>query len=173
MAIFEEVPLIDSLKLPPRDDFDSRVYEVGGEYAAVSREDCEHFLLLLREYGIASYAARELGRSEVCFQVLRSQNRDFAAAWDWAEREASDRLELEARKRAVQGIQKPIWYKGDEVGSETVYSDSLLNTLLKAKHRDFKQVDEESDRRDAPVQQIVINTIPSGTRFDAPAAPEE
>lgn len=173
MAIFEEVPLIDSLKLPPRDDFDSKQFEVAGEYTAVSRADCEQFLMLLREYGIPSYAARELGRSEVCFQVLRSQNRDFAAAWDWAEREAADRLELEARRRAVQGIEKPIWYKGDEVGSETVYSDSLLNTLLKAKHRDFKQVDEENDRRDAPVQQIVINAIPSGTHYDKPAGTEE
>lgn len=168
MAVFEEVPLIDSLKLPPRDDFDSKQFEVAGEYSAVTRADCEQFLLYLREYGIASYAARELGRSEVCFQVLRSQNRDFAAAWDWAEREASDKLELEARKRAMQGVERAVWYKGDEVGTETIYSDTLLATLLKHKHRDFKQVEEESDRRDAPVQSIVINAIPSGTHYDRP-----
>lgn len=168
MAVFEEVPLIDSLKLPPRDAFDSKQFEVGDEYSAVTRVDCEQFLVLLRDCGIPSIAARELGRSEVCFQVFRSQNRAFAAAWDWAEREASDKLEMVARKRAIEGVERDIWYKGDAVGTETVYSDTLLATLLKAKHRDFKTVDEESERRDAPVQNIVINAIPSGTHYDRP-----
>ena len=43
----------------------------------------------------------------------------------------------EARRRAVTGIDKPVFFKGEVVGSITKYSDSLLMFLLKA-HRPQK-----------------------------------
>lgn len=47
---------------------------------------------------------------------------------------ALDQCEDEAIRRAYNGIEKGIWYQGQRVGSEIVYSDYLLIRLLMA-HR--------------------------------------
>ena len=44
-----------------------------------------------------------------------------------------DLLEGEARRRAT-GIKRDVWYAGEVVGSESVYSDTLLMFLMRA-HR--------------------------------------
>ncbi len=60
-----------------------------------------------------------------------------------------DKLEGAAVTRAVDGVEKGIWYKGDLVGTEKQYSDGLLTTLLKAndpdKYRERSQVDHSGD----------------------------
>ena len=48
-----------------------------------------------------------------------------------------DDLELEARRRAVEGTERPVFYQGGEVGYVREYSDTLLIFLLKA-HRPNK-----------------------------------
>ena len=65
---------------------------------------------------------------------MRRQSEDFAAQWDEALEEGTDLLDAEARRRAVTGIDKPVYYKGEVVGSITKYSDRLLMFLLRA-HR--------------------------------------
>lgn len=79
---------------------------------------------------------------------------EFAAEWDEAHERAMDRLEQEAWRRAVRGVQKPVLFQGKICGTwvdadgNTVseqkrgarfapivireYSDTLLVTLLKA-----------------------------------------
>lgn len=42
-------------------------------------------------------------------------------------------LEHAAMKRAVEGVEKEVYYQGEVVGSETVYSDGLLTTLMKGR----------------------------------------
>jgi len=41
-------------------------------------------------------------------------------------------MEDEARRRAVGGVEKNVYYRGKVVGQERIYSDSLLVVLLKA-----------------------------------------
>ena len=57
---------------------------------------------------------------------------DFALAWDVAVDAAADALELEARRRAVEGTEKPVFFQGYECGRIREYSDTLLIVLLKA-----------------------------------------
>jgi hypothetical protein len=61
----------------------------------------------------------------------------FCAAWDEALEEAYDRLEQEAWRRAIVGTQRPVFHKGEPVGTVTEYSDRLLELLLRA-HRPGK-----------------------------------
>jgi len=42
-----------------------------------------------------------------------------------------DMIEEEARRRAVDGVLEPVYYKGEEVGNVRKYSDALLTMLLK------------------------------------------
>ena len=54
--------------------------------------------------------------------------------------EACDALEAEARRRAVEGVRKPIYCQGEICGTVREYSDTLLFFLLKGampeKYRD-------------------------------------
>lgn len=55
----------------------------------------------------------------------------YAAAFTDAEEHAADRLEQEARRRAVEGTLKPVFYQGEQCGVIREYSDTLLIVLLK------------------------------------------
>jgi len=90
------------------------------------------FLELLAQGYSATRACRELdiGRSTV--YGLRDSDEEFARQWGDAEQAGVDELEDEARRRAVDGVERPVTIAGE---AETVreYSDQLLVVLLKAK----------------------------------------
>lgn len=58
----------------------------------------------------------------------------YPAAFNEALEEGIDRLELEAWRRAHDGVDKPIFYQGMQVATVKEYSDALLLRLLEA-HR--------------------------------------
>ena len=92
------------------------------------------FIEALRATGSVTRAAKYAGRSRNQAYHVRRQSEDFAAQWDEALEEGTDLLDAEARRRAVTGTDKPVFYKGEVVGSITKYSDRLLMFLLRA-HR--------------------------------------
>lgn len=55
--------------------------------------------------------------------------------WRYAEAQAllADQMEAAAFKRGVQGVDKPVYWQGMEVGQIKEYSDTLLVKLLQAK----------------------------------------
>jgi len=55
------------------------------------------------------------------------------AAWDEAVAEGIDRLEDEVHRRAVEGVDRPVYQGGVRVGEIKAYSDSLLTLLLKSR----------------------------------------
>ena len=55
----------------------------------------------------------------------------YATAFGEAVDEAADRLETEARRRAVTGTSESVYYKGATCGTLRKYSDTLLIFLLK------------------------------------------
>ena len=68
------------------------------------------------------------------------ENAAYAETFAAAHKQACETLESEARRRAVSGVRKPVYYQGDVVGLVREYSDTLLIFLLKAalpeKYRD-------------------------------------
>ena len=91
------------------------------------------FLAVLRETGNVSAAARQAGTSRsVCYRH-RLRHAGFAAAWEDPLEEASDRLEMEAFRRAVDGVGEERFFGGRVIGEVTRYSDSLLMFLLRAR----------------------------------------
>lgn len=61
---------------------------------------------------------------------------DYTAAYHQVREAAADRLETEALRRAVDGTERPIFYKGEQIATVTEYSDTLLIFLLKAARPD-------------------------------------
>jgi hypothetical protein len=95
------------------------------------------FLDTLRETSNVTASAAATGVSRDAFYRARENDPAFAAAWDEAVEVATDALEAEARRRAITGVEEPVYYLGKEVGRIRKYSDRMLEILLKA-HRPGK-----------------------------------
>lgn len=79
---------------------------------------------------------------------------DYPALFLDAENQAVDALETEARRRALDGTEKPVYQGGKLVGSVVEYSDNLIQFLLKGarpqKYRDNAKPDaNDNGNRDA------------------------
>jgi hypothetical protein len=92
------------------------------------------FLTELAATANVSASARAAGMSEACVYRLRQRSPEFREAWSLALREGYEKLELMLLDRALNGVEKPVWYGGKQVGSITEYSDRLALTLIAA-HR--------------------------------------
>ena len=56
---------------------------------------------------------------------------EYAEAFADATEEACDLLVAEARRRASQGVERAVYYRGEECGRIREYSDNLLMFLIK------------------------------------------
>lgn len=115
-----------------------------------------YFLLHLAWGGNVSAAARYARISRQTAYNHRESNSHFRAAWEEALEVATDRLEEEARRRAVEGVDEPVFYQGKEVARVRKYSDTLLIFLLKAhrpeKYRERYDVTTAGEKVDQVVQ---------------------
>jgi transposase-like protein len=91
------------------------------------------FIDILRRTANISRAAREAGLSSSTVYEHRAKFPAFAAAWDAAVAEALDELEDALIERAKHGVEKPVYFRGEQVGSVRTYSDALGMFLLKAR----------------------------------------
>lgn len=83
---------------------------------------------------------------------------------------AADLLEEEARRRAVEGVEKPVgWYRGEAGGHIREYSDTLLIVLLKATRPQRFAERVESRFPDGPPTSVSIY-LPENRRGELPEA---
>ena len=113
------------------------------------------FLKALAETGNVAAAARLVGIDRPAVYKSRARSVRFAQKWDEALEEAIELLEAEARRRASSGVVKAIYYKGEKVGEERHYSDTLLIFLLKA-HRPLKYRDNVQVEHAGAVEHTVL-----------------
>jgi hypothetical protein len=81
--------------------------------------------------GNVSAAAKLAGVGRRTHYDWLKEDEAYKVAFADAVDEAADRLEVEARRRAVTGNVKPVFHKGVQVGTVREYSDTLLIFLLK------------------------------------------
>ena len=114
------------------------------------------FLRQLKSHGLINTAATTAGVSRRTVDRLREASAEFDYAVEDALEAAADELEMEARRRAVEGVEKGVYYQGDRVDTEVQYSDSLLTTLLKAKRADeFAERKQITGAGGAPLTVVV------------------
>lgn len=115
----------------------------------------ETVLTALREGFSVSRAAREARIGRSALYAWRRDDDGFADQWSDALEEGSDRLEDEMLRRAVDGVERPIYHQGKLVGHVREYSDTLLIFMLKArrpeKYRD-KLRHEHTGRAGGPIE---------------------
>jgi hypothetical protein len=79
----------------------------------------------------ASYRIAGLGKATV--YEWRRDHPAFAQAWQDSLDEGTDAIEDEAHRRAVYGVDRPVFQGGKCVGHVTEYSDILLIMLLRGR----------------------------------------
>jgi len=93
------------------------------------------FLENLAKTANVSASMRAAGVSRRALYDERRDNQAFAQAWLDALEDATDVLEAEIRRRAVEGTDEPVgWYQGNPGGYVKRYSDPMAMFLLRA-HR--------------------------------------
>jgi hypothetical protein len=90
------------------------------------------FLTLLSTTGSVQVAARRLGLNRKNLYFKRDHDAEFRAKWEEAVKDSQQSLEDEAYRRAVIGVEEPVFQGGRLVGTVQKYSDGLLTFLLKA-----------------------------------------
>lgn len=90
----------------------------------------DRFLKVLAKTGNVLASTKSAGIDRKTAYAKRRKEPKFAERWDEALEEAADLLELEARRRAVNGVARPVYQQGKKVGDVQEYSDFLLKFLL-------------------------------------------
>lgn len=99
-------------------------------------EKDQQFIDLIASGSTVVDACKGVGYGYTQAYEYRKQDEAFDAAWIDADEAAVQRMEKEADRRAVIGVEKPVWYQGQEVGTIREFSDTLLIFRLKAKRPD-------------------------------------
>jgi hypothetical protein len=92
------------------------------------------FITNLRMSGNVTEACRNAFVARCIAYTWRDELPEFRKAWDEAMDEATDALEREARRRAIEGWEEPVFGEKGEKGRIRRYSDKMLEILLKG-HR--------------------------------------
>jgi len=108
----------------------------GGNRTKLTSKKRKQFLKVLSETCNVTEAAREIGLARCYMYEVRGRKHEtkFAEAWSNAIDQGIDALEREARRRATEGVEEGVYYKGDRIDTVRKYSDVLMIFLLKA-HR--------------------------------------
>lgn len=108
-------------------------------------------------------AARFAGMSPHFLFAWMKDDREASKLIEEAQRVGWMGLEAAAIQRGVHGIEKAVYYKGEVVGYETQYSDSLLSKLLEARVPAYKKGEDSRNVFNGPTQ---INMMPRAENFD-------
>jgi len=85
----------------------------------------EAFLAAYAEVGTITHAAELAGISRTShYQWM--ENAEYVEKFREAEKQACEVLEKEIRRRAVEGVDEPVFHRGEQCGTVRKYSDTLL-----------------------------------------------
>lgn len=94
----------------------------------------------VREHGPRlSGPAKELGISHKTINAAMKADPLFEEAIREAEQEYIVGLEKEIHRRAVTGVEEPVFYQGIECGRVNKYSDSLLTLMIKRHDHSYRE----------------------------------
>ena len=131
---------------------------------ATSKKRAETFLSALAQYGNVTRAADEAGWNRCYLYRKRQADPAFARAWDEAAAIGVAALEDEARRRAYEGWDEPVWHKGEECGTVRKFSDTLLIVLLKAHMPEKYQERQKVEHSGGMSSEVKIYRIPDNGR---------
>ena len=123
------------------DPLRARAKEYAHDRMVLNAEAKRVFLRLFEQYGQKALAAEGAGVTLRQVATQLKEDAAFAERVEAALERFRDRLEVEAHRRATEGVEEPVYQRGALVGTVTRYSDSLLLALLR-RHRKVEYSDK-------------------------------
>lgn len=121
----------------------------------MTQQQKEHFTAHLAETGNVTSSAEAAGVARSVVYEWRKQDKEFARKWEEALAIAVDSLTLEARRRALEGVEEIRYFQGEPIGSIRKYSDQLLMFLLRAYDpKTFRLLRDHSKGKTRPAKEI-------------------
>ncbi len=127
-------------------------------------------------YDILLENAGNVGRTCRMLEIHRrslydalQRDADFKRDFEKVRDDAIELAEDELRRRAIDGVDKGIWFQGERVGTEKVYSDALLRVLLAAHRKRYRARLEHTGEDGDPIQlhaSVVIELPDNGRGKD-------
>ncbi len=114
---------------------------------------------LLSQGHTLAHVREVLGINRVTVFRWRQVDPSFAQAYSDAMEAGTDVIEQEARRRAVEGYDRPVFQGGKLVGFERVYSDQLAAMLLRGRR---PEIYRETTSRNTSATSIKIHGGLSG-----------
>lgn len=100
-------------------------------------------------------------------------DKEFKKEFDKVRDAAMDTAESEAIRRGVDGVNKPIFYLGEVVGYERVYSDHLLARLLSAYRRNWRTTTSELSGLDGEPIKLIVEYEGDGNGSGVKSSPSK
>lgn len=101
-----------------------------------------HFLEELAVRGHVADSCKAAGIKQITMYKHAEVDKEFAAAKERAHAQGMLCLEDEAKRRAVDGYDEPVFYKGEQVAVVRKYSDPLLTLLLQGRDARYRRKQE-------------------------------
>jgi len=102
--------------------------------------DARHrFLQYYALTGQIQKSAREIGISPATVRRVAKQDPAFKEAMEEAKQDFVEAMEREVVRRAVMGVDEPVFQQGEQVGEVRKYSDALLMMLMKKLDPTYKE----------------------------------
>jgi hypothetical protein len=110
------------------------------ELPVIPESKRQEFLAYIRRHPSCSIreAAEMVGRRRWEFRALLGEE-EFEAAYTEARGRDPEAIRAELRRRAIEGIDEPVFYQGQEVSTQKRYSDSLLGKMADAYLPEFQR----------------------------------
>lgn len=121
------------------------------------------FLAVYAECGNITQAAKKAKVNRTTHNFWLKKDDTYQARFDVAHLKACDSLEREARRRAVEGWNEPVYQKGVMVGVIRRFSDKLLELLLKGslpkKYKTVIQQERKEDHQHTHTHKLDIGSL--------------
>ena len=139
------------------------------------------FLLALSESACVEDACQAVGKSVASVYALRRRidGSSFRAAWEAALDYSIVRLRDAARSRALNGVGRPVFYKGEQIGERRYYDERLTMFILRLRDpfhfgswRDRIAFAPEGDDRASLAEELIYQTEEQLERQSASDGPK-
>lgn len=124
----------------------------------------EAFLLDLREHGLETTAARNAGVRMALVRKAYDDDEIFRQSAEEIVDLFVDKAEQELYRRAVHGIDKPVFHQGIQTDTMKEYSDTLLIKYMTARRpKQYGNKQQITGENDGPLKiRIASFDVPSG-----------
>ena len=126
-------------------------------YKRITKAVKRRFLVAVEANGgIVSHAADEIGVTRQALYTHRDKDKQFREGWDKAVDSGIDVLEDEAKRRALHGVEEPVYQRGEQVGVIQRYSDMLMALMLRAHRHKYRERQEITGADGKPFNPVRI-----------------